>query len=165
MEFLLGSDEAKLFSFYEHITSERYFSSQIDGKENLVIYICYILNQLGFEMGRYKFTFEENCGVYSFDLVYKIKSFNGWSKVSLANLIVDEYPKMETLKNLSKILNNNHSSYNYKDFTGCIAALLYIQNNMSLEKSETLDYLENNSPFVDKTSNIRALNVLSDLKK
>lgn len=166
MEFLLGSDEIKLFNFYEFITSERYFSSQIDGKENLIIYFCYILNQLGFETGRYKFTFEESCGVYSYDLICKIKLFNGWSRVSLANLIKEEYSKMDTLKNLSKILKENtESSYCYKDFVGCIAALLYIKNNMSLEELETLDYLENNSPFIDKTSNIRALNVLSELKK
>ena len=166
MEFLRDQDEIKLFSFYENITSKNYISSQIDGKENLIIYICYILNQLGFEIGRYKFTFEESCGVYSSDLSHKIRSFNQWSRVSLANLIVSEYSKTETLRNISKMLNENtETSYCYKDFVGCIAALLYIYNNISLEETEVLEYLENNSPFIDKTSNIRALNVLNELKK
>lgn len=165
MEFIVNENESKLLCFYEFITGDKYLSSQIEEKESVLTYICYILNQLGFDLGRYKFTWDDNYGVYSFDLKYKIKSFNAWGKVSLVDLIVSEYTKTETLRNISEILNDyTNTKYSLKDYLGCIAALFYMENQGELEQN-FLEDLENHSPFIDKTSNANALEKVRELKR
>ncbi len=94
------------FGFYELITGEKYENSSIKGKENIIQYIAYLFEYIGFDLGNYDFTIDEKYGIKSVYLPLDIKEFNRWDDVTIYNTLC-QIGNMDSILELIRFLKDN----------------------------------------------------------
>lgn len=157
MESLRESGLITVLNAYEYITNGRYLSSFESGKENIIVYISYLLKQMGLDIN-YKYILDPDCGLTSRDFLFELKFFRDWDKVSLADLVISEYVNTEKIRKLSEIAKyHKETLYSLQEFLGALSTLNFIINSSCFSDRDAIEYLENNSPFIDDISNHRCM--------
>ncbi len=157
MESLRESGLITVLNAYEYITNKGYLSSFESGKENSIVYISYLLKQMGIDMN-YKYILDQESGITSLDFLFALKFFRDWDKVSLSGLVISEYVNTEKIRKLSEIAQSyKETEYSLQEFLGALSTLNFVINSSCYSDREAIEYLENNSPFVNDISNHRCM--------